>query len=293
MHAAKYWAKHDVTLSLPDYRHPVTWSVWRGSDISEAHAADLARAAGERTARERRAGGEPQWYDYIHAAKPEPMLEDFHEPDAEPNPDSPAATRTAAITLSRYGCQVLNTRDLAFIDIDDAHHQSPGLLARLFSRTKNTPEDAVLTRLHHLITQVPHAGARVYRTAAGFRVLLLSPSLDPTSSDAETFMRELHADPLYVQLCRTQRCYRARLTPKPWRLPCGAPPAPIRYDTFGRADPLFDEWQAEYTEQSEAHAVCDLIAETGATLDQCRPGVRHLVDVHDAQTRVGTGLPLA
>jgi len=30
-------------------------------------------------------------------------------------------------------------------------------------------------------------------------------------------MRFLRSDPEYVKLCRIQECYRARLTPKPWR----------------------------------------------------------------------------
>ena len=34
---------------------------------------------------------------------------------------------------------------------------------------------------------------------------------------AERFMRFLRGDPNYIELCRVQKCYRARLTPKPWR----------------------------------------------------------------------------
>jgi hypothetical protein len=30
-------------------------------------------------------------------------------------------------------------------------------------------------------------------------------------------MRFLRADPQYIALCGQQKCYRARLTPKPWR----------------------------------------------------------------------------
>jgi hypothetical protein len=30
-------------------------------------------------------------------------------------------------------------------------------------------------------------------------------------------MRFLRSDPNYMELCGVQKCYRARLTPKPWR----------------------------------------------------------------------------
>jgi hypothetical protein len=39
---------------------------------------------------------------------------------------------------------------------------------------------------------------------------------------ANMLMRFLRADPDYVRLCAVQECYRARLTPKPWR--CGDGP---------------------------------------------------------------------
>jgi len=35
---------------------------------------------------------------------------------------------------------------------------------------------------------------------------------------AERLMRFLDADPKYAALCGKQKCYRARLTPKPWRV---------------------------------------------------------------------------
>ena len=61
--------------------------------------------------------------------------------------------------------------------------------------------------------------ARVYRTAAGFRVLVQADGLEPRS-DCRRFRaleKALDVDIRYVDLCHAQGCWRARLTPKPER----------------------------------------------------------------------------
>src|SRR5262245_58811561 len=60
---------------------------------------------------------------------------------------------------------------------------------------------------------------RVYRTHSGCRVICTSATMPWKEMGwlAERFMRFLRGDPNYIELCRVQKCYRARLTPKPWR----------------------------------------------------------------------------
>lgn len=60
---------------------------------------------------------------------------------------------------------------------------------------------------------------RVYRTHSGCRVICTSATMpwEDMGWLAERFMQFLRGDPDYIQLCRVQKCYRARLTPKPWR----------------------------------------------------------------------------
>ena len=50
---------------------------------------------------------------------------------------------------------------------------------------------------------------RVYRTAAGLRVLVTGAGAPPRSDRARELLTELSADPLYVELCATHDCYRA------------------------------------------------------------------------------------
>jgi hypothetical protein len=60
---------------------------------------------------------------------------------------------------------------------------------------------------------------RVYLTAKGLRVVCTSALLPWEKHDwlATRLMKYLGADPDYIRLCGEQKCYRARLTPKPWR----------------------------------------------------------------------------
>src|SRR5438128_2596718 len=60
---------------------------------------------------------------------------------------------------------------------------------------------------------------RVYRTHSGCRVICTSICVPwaGTGWAAQRFMRFLRSDPAYIELCDVQKCYRAGLTPKPWR----------------------------------------------------------------------------
>ncbi len=59
---------------------------------------------------------------------------------------------------------------------------------------------------------------RLYRTPAGFRILVMHRLFDPCEEAVAECFRELRTDPLYAQMCIKQRCFRARVSPKPWRI---------------------------------------------------------------------------
>lgn len=135
----------------------------------------------------------------------------------------------------------------------------------------------------------PQLGVRVYRTAAGLRVLVTGAAAPPSSDRARALLTELASDPLYVELCATHDSYRARLTPKPFRVGGTALPVswPFADDTARAA---YQEWVAEYDARASGYAVCRLISESGP---QPGPDERRLVALHDTRCRVGERLPLA
>src|ERR1043165_519687 len=129
----------------------------------------------------------------------------------------------AWLTVNQYNALVLNTSNMLIADIDFG---DPRL--NRFAGARDC--DDVIKNLHDLallddhlycfddfrfITQV----YRVYRTHSGCRVICTSAAMpwQETGWLVERFMRFLRGDPKYIELCQVQKCYRARLTPKPWR----------------------------------------------------------------------------
>ena len=108
----------------------------------------------------------------------------------------------------------------------------------------------------------PDLGVRVYRTAAGLRVLVTGAAAAPSSDRARELLTELASDPLYVELCATHDSYRARLTPKPFRV--GEVALPVRWPFVDEAaKERYEEWVSEYDGRSSGHAVCRLISASG------------------------------
>jgi hypothetical protein len=76
-----------------------------------------------------------------------------------------------------------------------------------------------MTKIENWSRNHPEWGWRIYRTRAGLRLLATQGLVEADSDVADGVFEALGADPLYRKLCKTQKCFRARLTPKPWR--CG------------------------------------------------------------------------
>lgn len=135
----------------------------------------------------------------------------------------------------------------------------------------------------------PELGVRVYRTFAGLRVIVTGAQAPPMSERARDLLTELSSDPLYVELCATHDSYRARLTPKPFRVDWAAP---NWVWPFADEDAVrrHDTWLERYRRAADDFAVCRLVSASGAipSADEQR-----LVALHDARCRVGSGLPLA
>lgn len=91
-------------------------------------------------------------------------------------------------------------------------------------------------------------------------------------------MNALGADTQYVQLCRSQACFRARLTPKPWR--CGVPRPPVKfpYDSPA-ARAAFDQWLGDYEHGAAGFKTCELVREAGCP--QVHDSVRSVLRWHD------------
>ena len=130
------------------------------------------------------------------------------------------AAPTAQLTVNHYNAVVLNTSNLFIADVDigdERFNQFAGA----------TDEDEVIEAVKSLQRlddaypyehlNVTDESYRVYRTRQGCRVICTSTCLPVTDYASVLLMRFLKTDRQYVNLCGVQKCYRARLSPKPWR----------------------------------------------------------------------------
>jgi len=276
MHLYRFWASAEGTARDRTGRE-LFLKKWAGSNTSEAEALANAEAAVHATAAlvATRNVREPvRGYSYDVRGVPEEII---GEPDAE-----------IGLTRNRMGCVVVNAARAMFVDVD-LKPESVGFISRLFGAKPKDPEAEAIKRLRAWVGSHPGSGVRVYRTAGGLRYLFTHA---PTPPDAAALacMTELGADPLYVTLCRTQECFRARLTPKPWRI--GVEMIPCDYPRATPAiEAMFREWLADYDQKATGFATCHLLEVVGNR--DAAPELQSVIEGHDSYCRVETNLPLA
>jgi hypothetical protein len=202
----------------------------------------------------------------------------------------------AVITRNSYGCQVLNTSRVMFVDVDLPEPKpSGGFLKRLFGKPDPAPpanplQNAVVAKAENWMRQNGEWGWRIYRTRAGLRLLATHALFDPEAAASNGVFQALGADPLYTQLCKTQKCFRARLTPKPWR--CGIHKKPERWPWLTpKLESRFQKWETDYQALSGEWATCRLISAPGNP--SVHPDARIIINLHDEATRAGSKLNLA
>lgn len=189
----------------------------------------------------------------------------------------------AVISRNAYGALVMNTPRLMFIDID-LPKPITGLGQRIrswFSRPTDTasPEQRGLDEIRQWQAEHDQYTLRVYRTRAGFRLLVVNWCFDGPDEAAMRILDELKSDRLYRRLCRSQRCFRARLSPKPWRVGAGQSPAPFPFASQS-GEQQYQAWYQRYTRLAGAFSVCHHVETLGQ--DPPHDGVIALIEYHDA-----------
>ena len=250
--------------------------------------ADAQRLARERAAEiVRKAANREPLDQYWYGERPlrEPIIDEITNREGE---------RIGLVTRNAYGALVLNTATAMFIDVDFERPQGFRSLVRSFRRLlgKHVPGEEArhLQHLEAWASGRPDWSLRVYRTFGGLRCLVTDRLFEPTQEETLEFLRSAGSDPLYIRLCRSQECFRARLTPKPWR--CGVAKPPNRYPWENReAEALFRGWEAKYTQATSQYAVCRLVRELGR--GRVYPEVAPILATHDRYCCAGDGQRLA
>ena len=287
MRIPKFWTKaRDIATAQNGIKWPLEAWGWSSDGLEEAHrtAADRLKRAIERL----RHGEVPGQYEYLDVPLREEILDTLSASDEE----------IAVVTRNRYGAAVLNTADVLFADIDIPPAQSKGLfdaIALLFSakrqaQRKKETEQQTLRGIGEWAARNPGRTFRLYRTHSGFRLLFTDRRYDPTSEETATLLAELDSDPLYLRLTRKQECFRARLSPKPWRCGCARPPHCFpREEESARA--AHARWLDDYRARISGYSVCTLLDAPLASSSDSR--IEQVIALHDAETGVEIDKPLA
>ncbi|MCP5071043.1 MAG: hypothetical protein GY946_31150 [bacterium] len=140
-----------------------------------------------------------------------------------------------------------------------------------------------------------HPGWRVcaYETPAGVRLLPVHACFDAGDESSFAFMAFVEADPLYQRMCRLQKCFRARVSPKPWR--AGVEDRFRAGGTWPVRDPAKlrarEDWVRAYERRAGDFASCRFAATVGE--GRTDPGVERIRQIHDEMCQAGGHLSLA
>jgi hypothetical protein len=280
----KYWAAGEAMV--PDV-HPWKVRAFGGSDISMDEARRLGRERAERAAQALVNGRAPGSYGYGERPLREEIVKEIRNGDSV----------TAVISRNAYGCLVLNTNHIMFVDVDIYPASGDSLsfgesLRRIWDVLRGKGEEAKLARKREREQQIlgrfdevcrsqPELAFRIYRTYGGFRLLVTSGTYDPMAAETLKLLEALGSDPLYIRLCKAQECFRARLSAKFWR--CGANRPPSRFPWEDQAEERqYREWEEDYHRLANTFAVCELVGSKGSSaIDET---VRPILETHDRLT---------
>jgi hypothetical protein len=272
MRIPKYWARGEQTvMGMDGQQH--TFACWQPSDESFADAQRKADARASQVAQKLAAHQTLDRYAYGDRALREEIQQVIK---------SAWGKELAIVSRNGYGALVLNTAQAMFIDIDFPEkglgEAAVAPVRRLFGGAPPNPEAAHLQQVEAWAARRPDLGLRVYRTFGGLRCLITNALFDPSQAEAQSILRELNSDPLYVRLCQAQECFRARLTPKPWR--CGIRQQPPRYPWPDvSVEARFRQWLQRYEATSARYMTCRLVKEIGPR--DVHPDIEPILSLHD------------
>jgi hypothetical protein len=166
------------------------------------------------------------------------------------------------------------------------------LIYSLTAGLRIDPFDTALAKIEAYAQKHSSWVMRIYRTPRGYRVLVMHQTFAPDSQEAQQFMKAIGGDPLYAVMCRNQNCFRARVSPKPWRVGIEhirPRPGVWPIKTERMADRR--RWVQRYDDNASAYASCRFIKSLGQGRN-ARP-CESVRIVHDRKCKADSSLPLA
>lgn len=260
----KFWVKESFNIRVDQVQQSI--SILSGSNISKEDAS--AKAANQSKQIESRiASGKIK--ETYEASIKEHVAEVIDEQNI--------------VTVCRYGAKVLNSTQYTFFDLDDYPHD----LWDIFKPVRKLPKkERIVYKFLEKIKKHPELGSdfRIYETTKGIRVIG-KKYLNPADRGYQSLMRKVAVDWLYMQLSKKQNCFRARLTPKPYRMQAKTIKvrSPLDCET-----PEYIAWEKSYQSASQRYAVVKHLKSIGSDFAN-----EPVIKMHDQTCNAHNNLTLA
>jgi hypothetical protein len=168
-----------------------------------------------------------------------------------------------------------------------------------FEKPKVTPEEAETkereagSRITEFLAAHPDWAFRLYRTPGGLRLVATHQVFDARDPAVEGCFQAVGADPQYARMCRNQHCFRARVSPKPWRIGIERHirPRPGIWPIVPERMPERIAWVQHYEKVAEPYSACTYLTALGSGV--IHPDVAPVVALHDELAKATSGFPSA
>lgn len=269
MKFAKYWAKCDITINSDIFGRKKI-SIWGASNENENEArlhanqrlVSMATCLG---------GDFSKYAEYEYGIG-------FIKEEILAEVKSLEGDELAIISRNGYGATILNTACVVFGDIDIRPLSFFERVMHRFGKTKKD-KNYFLKQIEQYQRNNVSLSFRVYETHSGIRFILTSKQLSPDDSFVESMFHELNVDPLYIRLCKQQGCFRARLTPKPWRIYMTKPSS--RYPRSNENEiHEYKQWLVKYESASADYTTTKYLASFG--MGKISADIQKIIDIHDS-----------
>ncbi len=152
-------------------------------------------------------------------------------------------------------------------------------------------EEMACAGIREFMAQNPNWNARVYRTPLGMRMLVTHQTFSASDPIVTECFKKIAADPVYAKMCQRQDCFRARVSPKPWRIGIADR---MRGGVWPVAENKMSErkaWIERYETASRPYSACTFFEEIGS--GTIHPDVRPVIELHDRLCQSEARLPIA
>ena len=159
------------------------------------------------------------------------------------------------------------------------------LVLRLTVVARGGPDQMARRRIDNFLARNPTWNLRLYRTPAGYRVLATHQPFEASDTAVHSFFAAVSADVVYVRMCINQRCFRARLTAKPWRIGITAHmrPRPGVWPVRAERMAMRSKWIAEYEARAALFAACRFVESLGSGV--VHESLKAVIELHDHESR--------